>query len=162
MAYIAKQQLSKWYTYGSAAIVIFTLLLMTCTFCMACCMRHEEGKMGEWGREEGMMRHYMMMRAMHERGCERMGECCGEERGECRGEEEEECCEMKKGHCEKEEDECHEKAEEKKQCEMKEKEGMEKKLDLITIFFSSSAPHPAELIFERCVWALASCPRGAH
>jgi len=119
-AYIAKQQLSKWYAYGSAVIVIFTVLLMACTCCMVCCMRHcEQGKMqGECGMEEGF-HHRMMMEHMYGHGCMRERECCDKD--------DDECCEMK-GHCEKEEgEESCKNGGEKKECEMKEKEEMEKK-----------------------------------
>lgn len=100
MVYIAKQQLSKWYSYGSAAIIIFTLIMIICTCCAALCMRHcgnnrmnrecdmQKGMHGEYGMEEGMRMHKMMM-------MQRMNECCGEEKMEC--------CKMMKDECKKEE-----------------------------------------------------------
>jgi len=65
MVYIAKQQLSKWYSYGSAAIVIFTLIMIICTCCTALCMRHcGDNKMNrECAIQKGMHGEYARKKA---------------------------------------------------------------------------------------------------
>ncbi len=91
LVYIAKSQVSKWFTYGTVLIIITIIVMMVCTVCCAMCMRHcGPGPMpGECGMEQqcgpgGMMMHHggMMKRIMI-----RDGKCEEEmEEGEMRGE----------------------------------------------------------------------------
>ncbi|MES2838509.1 MAG: hypothetical protein V4667_13355 [Bacteroidota bacterium] len=40
LVYVTKQQVSKWFTYGSVAIIIVTLIMMICSLCCTLCMSH--------------------------------------------------------------------------------------------------------------------------
>lgn len=90
LVYITKQQVSKWFTYGTSAILIALLAMMVCTMCCTMCMHHRKGMqmnrecvIRTEGCENGMMESGMrppcpppMM--MHG------GNCCKEkEKGEC-------------------------------------------------------------------------------
>ena len=95
LVYITKSQVSKWFTYSTALIIVVVILMMVCTVCCTMCMRHcgMEGGMRkecrmemQMGGPEGMM----MEHRMHG-GCEHEG--MGE--GECENEMKE--CEMHEG-----------------------------------------------------------------
>ena len=111
LVYIAKQQVSKWYTYGTSLIVIFTVGMMICSVCCAVCMRHcgpqgmrEECRMDEKCGPGGMMHPGMRGECNHE--MMREGKC---EKEMMEGDE----CEkgmMGKGGCEKDMKECEMKA----------------------------------------------------
>ncbi|MGQ0829145.1 MAG: hypothetical protein ACT4ON_12215 [Bacteroidota bacterium] len=103
LVYITKQQVSKWFTYGSVAIVITILGLMICSACCAiCCRGCGPNKMKKECRVEAKRCTKMMMR----NGCSegmmmREDNCCKKEKA-CRMEEE---CEMKTEACCKGKDE---------------------------------------------------------
>jgi len=92
LVYISKQQVSKWFTYGSVAIVITILGLMICSVCCAiCCKRCGPERMEKECRIEEKRCNKMMMMKMQGEGCsegEMMseGNCCKKK----------EACEMKK------------------------------------------------------------------
>jgi hypothetical protein len=124
--YIKKQDLNKWYSFASAAIIGLVLMSMAACFigavCMHCCGGHrgegnEEKRIIIRGGEDGMG---MGMRGEHRRMMMHMGEghggaemnCCPEMKGHgemrgCEGMEgcegmkgcEMECCKGKEGHC---------------------------------------------------------------
>ena len=87
LVYITKQQVSKWFTYGSVSIIIFMLMIMVCTVCCTLCMRHcgHRGMERECRMEERcgpplMMMHHMQGGCPHEmmgehNGCKDMKEC---------------------------------------------------------------------------------------
>ncbi len=86
LVYITKSQVSKWFTYSTALIIIFTVCLMVCSVCGAVMMHHggHGGMGGECRMEEqcgpgGMMMHHggMMKRIVIRDGeCEDgMNEC---------------------------------------------------------------------------------------
>ena len=70
LVYITKQQVSKWFTYGTSLIIVFILFLMVCSVCCAICMRHcgpPRGMNGDCKMEQecgpgGMMHHGCMKR----------------------------------------------------------------------------------------------------
>ena len=62
MVYITKQQVSKWFTYGSRIILIGVILMMACTLCCAICMHH----CGMHEMKPGKHHHKMML--MHNGG----------------------------------------------------------------------------------------------
>jgi len=106
LVYITKSQVSKWFTYGTVLIIIFTLCLMICSVCGAVMMHHggHGGMGGECRMEEqcgpgGMMMHQggMMKRIVIKNGeCEdEMMENCGMKGGDmkcCKEGEGMDCC----------------------------------------------------------------------
>lgn len=98
LVYITKQQVSKWYSYGSVAIVITILGLMICSVCCAiCCKGCGPNKMKKECRMEQRRCSKMMIKdgcpeEMMMRGgnCYKNDEAC---------EMKEEACEMKKEAC---------------------------------------------------------------
>lgn len=98
LVYITKQQVSKWFTYGGAAIVITILGLMICSVCCAiCCKGCGKNRMKKECRIEQKRCTRMMMKGDCSEG-KMMGEgnCCKKEAA-CEIKEEE--CEMKKEAC---------------------------------------------------------------
>jgi hypothetical protein len=103
LVYITKQQVSKWFTYSTVAIVITILAMMICTMCCVLCCRHcgQNRMQNECRFEEERCNKMMMFRMQnHEGGCpEEMmmheGNCCKEKEGAC--EMKKECCEGKEG-----------------------------------------------------------------
>lgn len=97
LVYISKQGVSKWFTYGTVAIIITVLMLMICSVCCAMCgakcgpeRMQKECRFEEEGCNKRMM-FKMCAAACQDEMRMTEGKCCKEE--------EEEECEMKKEDC---------------------------------------------------------------
>ncbi len=102
LVYITKQQVSKWFTYGSFAIIITVLAMMVCTMCCVICGHCGQNRMERECHFENERCNKMMMMKMHEGRCEEMegedDDC--EMKKNC--EMKKECCEGKEGMMKKE------------------------------------------------------------
>lgn len=90
LVYIAKSQVSKWFTYSTALIIVVVICMMICTVCCSMCMRHcgMGGMQKECRMEMRMDGDDMGCPKMHG-GCKHamMGESeCKGEMNECEGE----------------------------------------------------------------------------
>lgn len=95
LAYINKNQLSKWYKFAAMAIVAFVLGLMLCSVFGACRSNCGKGEMCGMKKEcRTEMRH--MKGAVCMRDMDRNGDCCEGKEMSCeKSNKSESCCSMK-------------------------------------------------------------------
>lgn len=96
LVYIIKSQVSKWFTYGAAIIIIKVLIMMICTVFGAVCIKHcsqnnqqRECHFGDNKCEKGMMsmrgHHGCSNEMMQEDKCEHSMKGCEMDNKDCKG-----------------------------------------------------------------------------